>query len=420
MLLSDPTYRRKATGRWEVIYYEHQPPDKRRRFKGGFRTRADAARWFAALRDRPDAPAALLSRTLGAFVADYLEHRAAAVRASTRALDASTLRRFVAHAGADTALVNLRPHHVETYLLTLRGRSGSPSAASANGELRRIRTAMAAAVRWGLLPAVPLAGVAPRREVEAPVVCLSPAEQAALVAGARMDPAPYLYPLVVLALRTGLRLGELLALRWCDADTERRQLTVRTTDGALTKSGRSRVVGLDADALSALAWWRDWFAVERAAALDRAADPAVEYHTRRSAEYRAAWLAQCAPAQLHPIFPSFPVAQLTPRVEPLRGIKRSWAGLVRRVFGARRVRFHDLRHTFAVQCARANVPLALLSQLLGHGDLATTQKYLRFYPDAGAAAVLGKVPALGVSCGHSVASPEPARSATPRARTVKR
>ena len=418
MLLSDPTYRRKATGRWEVIYYEIHPPDKRRRFKGGFRTRADATRWFAALRDRPDT-ATPQARSLGAFVADYLEHRAAAVRASTRALDASTLRRFVAHAGADTPLADLRPHHVETYLLTLRGRAGSPSAASANGELRRIRTAMAAAVRWGLLPSVPLAGVQPRRELEAAVVCLSPSEQAALVAEARTDPAPYLYPLVVLALRTGLRLGELLALRWCDADTDRRQLTVRTTDGAVTKSGRSRVVGLDGDALAALAWWRDWFAVEREAALARAADPSVEYHGRRSAEYRVAWLAQCAPAPQHPIFPSFPVAQLTPRVEPLRGIKRSWAGLVRRVFGARRVRFHDLRHTFAVQCARANVPLALLSQLLGHADLATTQKYLRFYPDAGAAAVLGQVPPLQ-NCGHSVAGSEPVALHPRRARVTDR
>ena len=85
---------------------------------------------------------------------------------------------------------------------------------------------------------------------------------------------------------------------------------------------------------------------------------------------------------------------------------------MRLAFGTRRVRFHDLRHTFAVQCARAGIPLPLLSQLLGHSTVTMTQRYLRFYPDAGAAMLLNAVPPLG-NCGHFVASETPEISANP-------
>ena len=396
---SDPSYRRTKSGRWEVVYYAHTPPTKTRRWKGGFRTRADAARWFAALAaPTPTAP------TLDAFAARYLAHKRATVRGGTVDNSAASLRSLAAYVGAARTLDEITPADVEQWLASL-----TTSAHTVNSHLRRVRTALATAVRWGMLATNPALGVTRRRTVEAAIVHLSREDQAALVRAAMADASGYAYSLVVLALRTGLRRGELLALRWRDVDTDACRLTVRTTDGALTKSGRSRVVGLDADALAALAWWREWFAVERAASLARAADAAVEWHARRSAEFRAAWLAQCAPAPAHPVFPSFPVAQLTPRVEPMAEFRKTWARLTAAAFGPRRrVRFHDLRHTFAVECARSGVPIALLSQLLGHASMGVTQVYLRFAPDAGAAAALAVVPRL--DCGHCVGEAEGGRS----------
>ena len=393
---TDPAYRRTKSGRWEVRWYEHTPPRKTRRFKGGFRTRADAARWFGALCEAATAPPR--SVTLGEFATRYLAHKLTTVRSGTAENDTSTMRRLVADMGIARPLNDITTGDVEAWLSTL---SRGLSAHTVNSHLRRVRTALSAAVRWGLLSVNPALAVARRRTVEAAIVHLSREEQVALVRAARADAAPYAYPLVVLALRTGLRRGELLSLRWRDVDTDSLRLTVRTTDGAVTKSGRSRVVGLDADALAAVEWWREWFARARADAVERAADPAVEWHARRSAEFQAAWLEQVAPAPDKPVFPSFPVAQLTPRVVPMAEFRKTWSRLVRVAFGPRRrVRFHDLRHTFAVECARAGVPVALLSQLLGHASLGVTQVYLRFAPDAGAAAALAVVPAL--NCGPAV------------------
>jgi len=46
-----------------------------------------------------------------------------------------------------------------------------------------------------------------------------------------------------------------------------------------------------------------------------------------------------------------------------------------------RVRWHDLRHTYAVHCARAGMPMVELKQRMGHSDLKTTMRYSKYAPN---------------------------------------
>lgn len=48
--------------------------------------------------------------------------------------------------------------------------------------------------------------------------------------------------------------------------------------------------------------------------------------------------------------------------------------------GVRRVRFHDLRHTFGTHMAGAGVPLRTLQEWLGHRDYKTTLVYADYLP----------------------------------------
>jgi len=46
--------------------------------------------------------------------------------------------------------------------------------------------------------------------------------------------------------------------------------------------------------------------------------------------------------------------------------------------GVRKIRFHDLRHTFATTLAAAGVPLRTLQEYLGHAEIKTTQIYAHY------------------------------------------
>jgi integrase len=48
--------------------------------------------------------------------------------------------------------------------------------------------------------------------------------------------------------------------------------------------------------------------------------------------------------------------------------------------GVKRVRIHDLRHTFGTVCAANGIPLTTIKEWMGHADLATTEIYTAFYP----------------------------------------
>ena len=49
--------------------------------------------------------------------------------------------------------------------------------------------------------------------------------------------------------------------------------------------------------------------------------------------------------------------------------------------GVRKVRFHDLRHTYGTLMASAGVPLRVLQGLMGHASYTTTEVYAKWAPD---------------------------------------
>ncbi len=153
--------------------------------------------------------------------------------------------------------------------------------------------------------------------------------------------APGWYAFFLTALRTGLRAGELFALRWEDVDTKKRRIEVRQnwTHGVLVtpKSGHGRSLPMTPELASALD------------ALPRKAPLVFPY---RKGGY-------------------------------LDGnkVKRTFWRCTR-LAGVPRIAFHDLRHSFASQLVMAGVPLKAVQELLGHADIKTTQRYAHLSPGA--------------------------------------
>lgn len=153
--------------------------------------------------------------------------------------------------------------------------------------------------------------------------------------------------LYLTAAMSGLRQGELLALRWQDIDWLVGKIRVRRSRsrGRLgpTKSKRSsRAVPL----------------------LDELAGE-LERHYKR-----AAFKADDDLVFAHP-HTGGPLGRSELR-------KRFKAAL--RAAAVKEIRFHDLRHTFGTRMAAGGVPMRTLQEWMGHRDIATTQKYADFAP----------------------------------------
>lgn len=159
---------------------------------------------------------------------------------------------------------------------------------------------------------------------------------------------PQWKPLLVTALKTGLRVGELLALKWEDLDLVAGRLVVRRTlwrklEGP-PKGGRSREVPLSDLAIATLKTHRHL----RGPYVFCEADGARLNHNR--------------------------VKELVPRT-----CKR--AGL------AKRLTTHDLRHTFASHLVMRGVSLKAVQELLGHSTIEMTMRYAHLSPEVNREAV---------------------------------
>mgnify|MGYP003851408187 CR=1 FL=1 len=166
---------------------------------------------------------------------------------------------------------------------------------------------------------------------------------------------------MVLAACCGLRAGEILGLEWPDVDLERRELAVRRTvvktgGGALVKEPKSRAgtraVPLPPLAVAALKEWRAEQAKQRLAlgGAWRAGERVCTRPDGTPMTYDA----------LHHYF--------------LRALKR--AGI------EGRVRFHDLRHSFATLLAKHDVHPKIAAALLGHSTTAMTLEVYSHATDA--------------------------------------
>lgn len=166
---------------------------------------------------------------------------------------------------------------------------------------------------------------------------LSLDESRSLLAGIRGDRLEALY---VTALGTGLRQGELLALRWQDVDLERGELAVRHTlqRGTCTlsepKTERARrTLRLPRQVLAALVAHRARQAIVPMTGLIFTTEKGTPLDTRNVTRY----------LQRH---------------------------LIR--LGLPHQRFHDLRHAFATLMVESGEDLGTVSRILGHADFATT------------------------------------------------
>ncbi|PLS86083.1 MAG: site-specific integrase, partial [Actinobacteria bacterium] len=212
-----------------------------------------------------------------------------------------------------------------------------------------LHKALAQAVDWRMLPRNVAETVrAPRPVAREEMRTLTADEARRLLDAARGDRFEALY---VLAVTTGMRQGELLALKWQDVDLENSRLSVRRT---VTASGGRLLLGEPKTKKS-----------RRAIPLTGAAVRALRGHLSRQVEEIGRSGDAYGDEGL--VFGS----EAGTVYNPTNLRRRSFAPLLRRA-GLPRVRFHDLRHTCATLLLKQGVHPKLVQELLGHANIAIT------------------------------------------------
>lgn len=180
---------------------------------------------------------------------------------------------------------------------------------------------------WGWVSSNPVKRVRRPIEPRGRVRFLSDAERAALLSACRESTNPYLYLIVVLALSTGARQGEIVGLRWSHVDLERGVIRLEET-----KNGERRALPVTGYARELLQKHFD----------ERDADSSYVFPSlngKKPIEMRRAWRTAVARARIDDF------------------------------------RFHDLRHSAASYLAMNGATLAEIAEVLGHKTLQMVKRY---------------------------------------------
>lgn len=222
---------------------------------------------------------------------------------------------------------------------------------------RVLHKALAQAVRWQLIPRNPADAVEAPKALLKPMRSLTDEETREVFQ--KLTGNPLLVPTLV-ALSTGIRRGELLALRWSDIDLGRKSLIINSALEQ-TKSGGVR---------------RKQPKTERSRRNILLPDAAVELlHTHKTAQATAR-------LRLGPAYQNNDLAFPLPdgAIWPPNKFSDQFRGFVRRS-GLQHFRFHDLRHTHASQLLLANVHPKVVSERLGHSSVSITlDRYSHLLP----------------------------------------
>jgi integrase len=261
----------------------------------------------------------------------------------------------------DRPAEKITTREISTFLRKLDGEGVSPRSVNKNRQVLSAIFGFACRVDTHSLPSNPVAGTTKRREPPAAVLDFYEPEEVETIASAAADgshrgaqPANLSAEEITwraredaqdgelfrLAAYTGLRLGELIALRWEDIDLDARRMVVHRAVSAgvegPTKSWQARFLPL----------------------ADPAAEALERLHARGDYTSREDY-----------IFCS----RLGRRLDPSAVRRRFKAA--RDAAGLRPLRFHALRHAAGSLIAR-HADARFVQEFLGHSRITTTERYM--------------------------------------------
>lgn len=315
-----PTIFKRSNGVYYVSFWENG----RRKWKStGRRTKAAALEIASEIETiRTTKKSAVKLQT---FIRDFLSHAEATFAPKTVVIYRAALERLADMCG-NRSLSSISPFDVDRFR-ALELKRISP--VSANIELRTLRAAFYTAQRWRLIPENPFRRVPLAKVPDKEPVYFTREDFDKLLA---VLPERWFRDLILVAVCTGMRQGEILNLSWNQVDLGSRLISVRSSVEFRTKMGKRRVVPMNELVFGIL--------------------------IRRARESQNGQVFMNGDGSLQGSW----VSHLFKKRVLAAGLRSE-------------LHFHSLRHTFATWLVREGVSIYEIQKLLGHSNIAVTQIY---------------------------------------------
>ena len=236
--------------------------------------------------------------------------------------------------------------HLGQQIFKIKGRAKVKTGATLNRYMVAIAAVFTWAVEQRLTPKAwvhPCRGIKRLPESDGRVRFLDAGERTRLFDAVRASQYPRLHAMTLMAMKTGARRGELLALTWRDMD-----LKTGVASLGKTKNGDRRTLVLLPDVIAALTPFKS-------SDLDR-----------------------------------FVFGSVRSKYQVPTSIGSAWRDAVERA-KIKNFKFHDLRHCCASYMAQAGIPLNVIAEVLGHRKLDMTRRYSHLTTQTKASAMLSSL-----------------------------
>ncbi len=370
-----PTKSRARRGRGEASIYQRpdgtwsgqlslgvRPDGTRNRRTVYGTTKAEVAEKIRKLQTEHDAGRLVAAEdlTVGEYLTRWLSVAKDRTGAATFVRYEQLAREFITPTIGAMKLSKLRPVHVETFYATMQKQTPAGPVPATAATRRAVATVLMIALRHAVkirvLASNPAEGVSKPKAAFREIAFLTGAQAKTFLEAAKSSKS---YALFAVAVGSGCRVGEMLALRWDDANFDKGTIEVRRSlsfsqGKVIVKEPKSRTgrrtVTLPEFAVDALREHR-----KQALAAGRIAAPVF---TSEIGENSNRWI-----------------------------VRREFLAVVRRANaeGAEipaNLRFHDLRHTHASCLIADGMSIKAVSRRLGHASIDITLKaYAHLMPD---------------------------------------
>lgn len=346
--------RKRADGRWECRYITGINPKTGKSIRKSIyaNTAEECARKLRAATAAIDAGTYLepKRKPLAVWLNIWLDEYCRGIKPGSRKVYQGDIENHIAPALGAIPLCNLQPYDIQRFINSLQGGSKPLAPRTINRIHAVLHKALSEACRSKYILSNPAKDCVLPKVGQAEIRPFEPEEIQLFMKAIEGTPSEALF---FVALNTGMRLSELLGLRWSRVDfnkgtikVDAQMLIARSADG-------KRQLGPPKNNKP-----RQFIAA-----------PAVLECLQQVRQKQREWQAQAGSVWLNPLGLVF--TNEAGREIPHCTVEARYTQILKRA-GITPHRFHDIRHTFTVESIRAGVDVKTLSAMLGHSSVAFT------------------------------------------------